>query len=284
MARRIGEFTIFRTIDEFRAYIDRSTFARRIAVIQNHHTFIPAYASFSDISKNYLTLLRNMESAHINERRWQQIGQNITTFPDGAIALCRPIDSKPAGIFGANTGAICLEHVGFFDLGKDAMRPEHRESIIQCNAILCRKFKLPVTTQHVVYHHWYDANGNRFADSFVNTGRVQALKLQKSCPGTAFFNGNTVSDAINHFLPFIRAAVNQPDSFAAPSTPVVLAAPTQKIVKATVLNVRAGRGKAFSIVRQLPFNTPVNVYLTQDGWSRIDPLREEWVAANYLRE
>lgn len=284
MSRRPGEFSIFRTISEFQTYVDQSTFNRRVTAIQNHHTFRPSYASFSNTTKNYLPVLNGMEQSHMNDRGWSQIGQNITTFPDGTIALCRPIDIMPAGIFGANKFGICLEHVGFFDFGADNMTEEHKEAIIHCNAILCRKFQLPVTIQHVVYHHWFDGNGRRFPDSFVNEGKVQAQKLQKSCPGTNFFGGNRVIDALNHFLPLVQAAVNQPAppvQDGQPNAPVPNA--VSKTVNGSLLNVRSGRGTTFSVLRQLRKDTVVHVYLTLDGWSKIDPIREEWVADIYLQ-
>lgn len=233
-------------------------------------------------------MLKGMEQSHINERGWRQIGQNITTFPDGAIALCRPIDIIPAGIFGANTGAICLEHVGFFDHNQDKMTPQHAEAIVRCNAILCRKFQLPVTTSHVVYHHWYNANGKRFSDSFINSGAVFKQKLQKTCPGTNFFGGHKVSDALVNFLPLIQTAVNQSGISISAGKPTA-STPTNNIpvvasrtVSASILNVRAGRGTSFPVLRQLHRNTVVNVYLTLSGWSKIDPAREEWVAEMYL--
>lgn len=283
MSRRPGEFTIFRTISEFQVYVDQSTFNRKVTEIQNHHTFRPSYASFSD-AKSYLPILKGMEQSHINERGWSQIGQNITTFPDGAIALCRPIDIIPAGIFGANKFGLCIEHVGFFDVGEDIMSPSHSDAIIHCNAILCRKFQLPVTTQHVVYHHWFDGNGHRFPETLVNTGKVFNQKLQKTCPGTNFFGGNKISDAVKNFLPQVQAAVNRANLPATNGTPVA-PKPTavSKTVTASLLNVRAGRGTNFSVLRKLGKDNVVNVYLMLGGWSKIDPIREEWVADIYLK-
>ncbi|MEJ6979796.1 hypothetical protein WG906_05005 [Pedobacter sp. P351] len=79
--------------------------------------------------------LEFMRNTHINERDWKDIGHHITTFPSGKIVLWRPLNSIPAGIYGANTGAVCIEHFGNFDEGGDEMTRAHRKSIVHLNAI-----------------------------------------------------------------------------------------------------------------------------------------------------
>jgi hypothetical protein len=92
-----------------------------------------------------------METAHL-QRGFSEIAQNLTTFPDGTIALCRSIDTMPAGIKGANKNGICVENVGNFDLGQDAMTPKQRDCIIHSFALLCKKFSLHPDSANVVYH------------------------------------------------------------------------------------------------------------------------------------
>ena len=127
--------------------------ARSIVLIQNHHTFIPGYKDFS--GKNHRALLSSMERAH-TKRGFGGPAQHFTTFPDGSVWTGRSLDIDPCGIYGANGGAICLEHLGNFDEGKDRMTKEQASVIVDLNASLCARFNLEPNINSVVYHHWFD--------------------------------------------------------------------------------------------------------------------------------
>jgi hypothetical protein len=101
--------------------------------------FIPSYRDFD--GNNHFERLAAMESAHL-QRGFNEIAQNFTTFPDGAVASCRSLDTTPAGVKGANTNGICIENLGNFDEGHDAMTNPQRDCIIRVNALLSQKFNL----------------------------------------------------------------------------------------------------------------------------------------------
>ncbi|MEI6947407.1 amidase [Paraflavisolibacter sp. H34] len=275
--------SIFRlfTFDDFNRYLRQTTFQRKVTFIQNHHTWRPNYTHFNRENPRHMDLLENMRNDHMNARKWNDIGQNITIFPDGLIGLCRNLDTTPAGILGANTGAICIESLGNFDEGGDAMTPEQKDAIVNTNAALCIKFGLKPIAQQVVYHHWYDSAGKRFRHTDIDSGKVLRSKLQKTCPGTNFFKapglqGNSVQSATTHFYPLITAAMNHLQQ--GPAAPQ----PHFKTVIADTLNVRAGRAISFRVVRQLSRGEQVEVYDSRDNWSRISPAAEEWVRSKFL--
>ena len=177
--------------NEFHTWLNNQNVTRKISLIQQHHTFIPAYKHFD--GNNHFQLCKSMESAHI-ERGFAEIAQNFTTFSDGKIMVCRNINTIPAGIKGANSYGICLEHVGNFDIGKDVMTTAHKSCIISITKSLLKKFNLRANDQTVVYHHWYDLSlGKRIFKEGTGT--------TKSCPGTNFFGGNTVQDFNANFIP-----------------------------------------------------------------------------------
>ncbi len=268
----LAQFRIF-SPDDFELYLRASNFSRAIRVIQNHHTWKPDYTHLTP-QRGEMYWLESMRSVHINDRKWSDIGQHITTFPSGNIALCRPIDLVPAGIRGANTGAICIEHFGNFDSGADTMTPAHRETIIRLNAMLCKRFQVQPTKFTVVYHHWYDQRGLRFSDEKINSKRVG--NEQKSCPGTAFFGGNTIQSAEEYFFPLIITAMQ-----TAPAIPVV--APVKKTVSASALNVRSGPDKNAAVLRVIKKDTEVQVYQERNSWSKISNTAEEWVFSSLLQ-
>jgi len=182
---------------EFSKWLNTQDIRRSIKRIQNHHTWKPGYAHFKN--NNHFKLLESMKRSHL-KRRFSDIAQNITTFPDGTIAICRPLNKVPAGIRGANRGGICIEHIGNFDIGGDTMTVEHQNTIVWLNAVLCQKFKLRPDTDSIVYHHWWTSKGKR----------TNGVKPAKSCPGTNFFGGNSVEAAEQNFIPKI---INQLENF-----------------------------------------------------------------------
>src|SRR5258706_8767389 len=103
-----GKFILF-TLDEFASWLDNLILHRKISLIQNHHTWLPDYKAFNKRKTDkYFTWLVSMEAGH-QERGFSEIAQNITTFPDGMLAICRNFEVVPAGIKGANANGICME-------------------------------------------------------------------------------------------------------------------------------------------------------------------------------
>jgi hypothetical protein len=263
-----GKFILF-TIDEFDQWLRQTRFSRSVKLIQNHHTFQPAYAQFN--GNRHFALLEGMEHFHMAERGFAEIAQNLTSFPDGTVALCRSLDKVPAGIKGANQEGICLENLGNFDVGGDTMTPAHRDAIVKVNALLCREFGLTPSTDTIVYHHWYDLNSGQ---------RTGGSGTTKSCPGTAFFAGNSEAAASANFIPLVTRTLSEFTGGISPAPPV---AETSAEVTASSLNVRIGQGASFTVIKSLKQGVRVSVFETVGGWCRIHPTEQQWVAARFLR-
>lgn len=205
--KKNDHFLLFDDLTEFKSWLEDQKVTRKITILQVHHTWMPNYKSFN--GKNHFELLNSMRNSH-KQRGFDDIAQQITTFPDGKIAysLGRPFDKAPAGIKGANLTGICIENVGNFDAGGDIMTDIHRTTIIGLYAVLAKKFNIPIDTDHIVYHHWYDLNtGKRIPDSIINKYAGQSAVpgyYTKTCPGTAFFGGNSVKAAQENFIPLIK--------------------------------------------------------------------------------
>lgn len=191
--QRKGKFILF-ALDEFGKWLTSTMFTRQIVLIQEHHTFIPSYKDFT--GNNHFALCEEMEESHL-KRGFSEIAQQLTTFPDGTVAVCRSFDIDPAGIKGANQGAICIENLGNFDLDADRMTDVQRQAIVRINALLCRRFGLQPSTDSIVYHHWYDRTTGLRTNGSGNT---------KTCPGTHFFSGNSVDAADAHFIALVKEA------------------------------------------------------------------------------
>jgi hypothetical protein len=204
---RQGKFILFDTVHEFSQWLEQQSISRVIKLIQNHHTYNPNYRSFN--GSNHFQELVSMEAAHL-ERGFAEVAQNLTTFPDGKIALCRNLNTVPAGIKGANSNGICIEHVACFDRWRyddegvkypgDVINPTHTETIIGLNAALCKHFKLVPNTNSIVYHAWFNLTTG-IRDN--NDGKLTSDKDHKTCPGSAFFGGNTVKAAATNFVPLV---------------------------------------------------------------------------------
>lgn len=261
--RTKGKF-ILCTGDEFATWLTSASINRVVTLIQNHHTLSPSYGGFD--GSNHFALLEAMEHYHVVERGFAMIAQNLTTFPDGTVAVCRPLGQIPAGIKGANKGGICIENLGNFDAGKDVMTGAQRATILQVNALLCRRFNLSPSTNTIVYHHWYD----------LDTGtRTNGTGNVKSCPGSAFFGGNSVADAQANFIPLVLGQFNPGQTMATPLRSVEVVVDS--------LNVRDGAGMQYAIVNKVHRGVDLHVFEDKLGWCRIAPDRQEWVYGQYVQ-
>lgn len=256
------------TVSEFERWIQQQNIARTVLFIQEHHTFSPSYIHFK--GDNHFTMQRGMKNHHVNNNGWSDIGQHFTIFPDGRILTGRSLERSPACIFGNNKHAICIESVGYFDTGKDQMTSEQRQSIIAVTAALCKRFNIPVSTDRIVYHHWFD----------LSTGaRTNGSGVTKSCPGTNFFGGNTVSDCKQNFLPLVAAATGQTITGAMSSS-----IQGYGYVTANLLNIRKGTSSSFAKVGQTSLGAVVRIYEEKNNWYRISQTKQEWVSGNYVKE
>ncbi|RLJ80510.1 SH3 domain-containing protein [Pedobacter alluvionis] len=258
------------SISEFEQWIANLKVAKTILYIQQHHTWNPSYISFKN--DNHFELQLAMKNYHVNNNGWMDIGQHFTTFPDGSILTGRSLEQTPACIFGFNANAICIENLGNFDLGKDTMTAAHKETIVRITAALCKKFNIPVNSNKIVYHHWFN----------LSTGeRNNGTKNNKTCPGTNFFGGNKVADCEKNFLPLVTNILGT----VAPSTNVSVL--KYVYVTADTLNIREEANIQSNKVKGMDAATLgaiLRVYEIKNGWYKISSSTNNWVNASYTKD
>jgi uncharacterized protein YraI len=255
---------------EFEGWLSGQSISRTCVRVQEHHTWKPRYSNFN--GSNHFEMQRDMKRYHMNNNGWSDIGQHFSIFPDGVILTGRPLNRSPACVLHANSGAICIENVGNFDSGGDTMTTSQAESVFSTTASLLKKIGMQSATKaNVVYHHWYDGDGSLV---YENSG-------QKSCPGTAFFGGNQLSDFETNFLPKLQAHMG-----SGGVAPVGLL--DWVTVTADTLNVRTGPSSSNSLSNDqgpLEFGAVVRVYEKADsGWIRISQSKQLWVFGRYTEK
>ena len=262
---------------EFENWLRTLKVGRTILRIQQHHTYIPAYIHFDANNQNnsdkHFDMQKGMRYHHVNRNGWRDIGQHFTIFPDGYILTGRSLEYSPAGIDYNNNDAICIENIGFFDTGKDIMRPEQKEAIVAVTALLCEKFNLPIDTDSIVYHHWF-----RMSDGLRNNGAGG----NKTCPGTNFFGGNKVSDCEHVFLPLVYKKLN---GYAPTSDDSGIL--KYAIVTAWSLNVRIDSDARSHIATDrtsIKMGAIIRVYEENKGWFKISKSANHWVSGRYTKE
>jgi len=174
---------------QFLIWLEDNPVTREVHWIQMHHTWKPRYENFT--GDNHFQACRGMRNYHMKKkkdggREFSDIAQNITTFPDGTLMICRSLNVIPAGIRGKNRYGICIEHYGNFDLGGDEMSLEHKKTVEFLNAALCIHKVLVPSLETIIYHTWF---------------------ASKSCPGTNFYGGNTTEDCYRNLIPKIKERV-----------------------------------------------------------------------------
>ncbi len=257
------------TISEFENWISGQRVARTILYLQQHHTFSPDYRLFN--GTNHFDLQRAMKNHHVNSNGWSDIGQHFTSFPDGTILTGRSLENSPACISGNNANAICMEHLGNFDLGKDTMTAAQKDCIIRMTAALCKRFAVPVHADKIVYHHWFN----------LSTGvRNNGSGGNKSCPGTGFFGGNKVQDCERNFLPLVSSALR--GGVIAPANVMKYIC-----VNTVKLNIRTkpdvDSDKATDRDPAI-LGAVLRVYQEKNGWYKISSSKQHWVSGKYTIE
>lgn len=180
-------------LNEFQQYIEKVKLLRKINRIQLHHTYSPNYKQFT--GDNHIPLQEGMRNCHIKTNGWSDIGQHFTIFPDGIVVTGRSLEMVPAGIKGANTGAIAIECIGNFDHGGDIMTAEQKNSVIGVLKALVQRFSIN-PKDGIIYHSWWTSSGK-------NLGDYQKGESCKTCPGTNFFGGNTKKAFEDNLLPLL---------------------------------------------------------------------------------
>lgn len=181
---------------EVSSWLSQQKVGRIVKLIQLHHTWQPNYATFTKYPDGF-TLQKNMQTFHKNQG-WSDIGQHFSVFPDGSIITGRSLNNSPAGITGGNSGAICIENIGNFDVGGDTMTEAQKSAIIVLVQSLMKKFN--ISTSSIRYHAWYTPNGTYLGD-------YNSSKSAKTCPGTNFFGGNTKSAFERHLKPLLKGTI-----------------------------------------------------------------------------
>ncbi|MFN8980152.1 MAG: SH3 domain-containing protein [Gemmatimonas sp.] len=260
-------FTLL-TLAEFEGWIAAQRVARTILTLQQHHTWSPAYAQFT--GANHFELQAAMKRHHVTNNGWGDIGQHFTTFPDGTIMTGRPLEQTPACIKGQNAHSVCVEHLGNFDAGRDTMSAAHRASIIGLSGAICRRFAIPVNVDRIVYHHWFHLDTGARTNGSGNT---------KTCPGTAFFGGNSVESAQRTFLPHIRSYLGGAEAARPAARPAGI---RYGVVTTDTLNVRRGANASATKVNAVTLGSIVRIHDERDGWLRLSASQQEWVSARFV--
>lgn len=255
------------TLSEFKTWLQNLRVSRTIVSIQQHHTYNPSYILFN--KSNHFARQKAMKDYHINHNGWADIGQHFTIFPDGSVLTGRSIEKSPACIYGQNSNAICIENFGNFDKGGDTMTIAQKQNIIAVTALLCTKFNIPVSTDYMVYHHWFN----------LSTGaRNNGTKNNKSCPGTNFFGGNKVSDCQNNFLPLVLAEISGTIKTDTSDVLKYVCVNTNTLNVRTQPNASSAKAPERATVQ---LGAILRVYAEKDGWLKISNSDSRWVSARY---
>lgn len=153
------------------------------------------------------------------------------------------------------------------------MTKEQADAIIMVTASLCDKFDIPVNTDRIVYHHWYN---------LVTGERNNGTYLNKSCPGTNFFGGNKVENCNVNFIPKVKSAI-KPKTSHHFSTEIKFYAQ----VTAGALNIRSGPGSSNPLISERDparHGAILRVYEVKKNWYRISSSSQHWVSARYTAD
>jgi hypothetical protein len=233
---------------EFVKWLFKQNIKRKITTIQEHHTYSPGYTHFQK-KPDEIYWMKVMKRCHTLVKKWKDIAQHFSTFPNGMICVGRNLELNPAGIFNHNTGSICIENIGAFD--SEIMTEAQKNAIIIITAALCVKFNINPDINTILYHNWFD----------LNTGeRTNGLKgIIKTCPGTKFFGGNSTKACESNFIPLVKSKIHD------------IKNPKVKMkVVASSLNVRSAPNVLSKVLGKLPKDTVIEINRITNNFAEFD--------------
>ena len=197
--------------NEIASYLAKQKVTRTINKLQVHHMDLPNYDTWEKTDKKVFDEPHFGRTQSLNDygrRTWnysdghgKYIAQHFNVFPDGMITTGRHLNSKPIGIRGWNDGSICIEIYGDFDKGHDVMTKAQKEAVIALYGELCKRFDIPVNTNHIRPHCWFTAGG-------AYLGKYNSSRSAKTCPGTNFMGYGCSPSGFAKFIKEVKAYVN----------------------------------------------------------------------------
>lgn len=129
-------------------YVDGLTLERRIKEIHIHHTWRPTLKMYME-TKNKETRIYNMHRYHLDVRGFSEIAQHFTVVPDG-IWDGRNINKIPASIKNYNTGSICIESLGDYDVEDFSSVSDAHFTLVA--ALMNKVLKEQGTEPKIIFH------------------------------------------------------------------------------------------------------------------------------------
>ena len=204
-------FTLFEKTSEIGPWLKKQKVTRTITRLQVHHMDMPNYSTWEKTDKKVFDEPHFGRTQSLNDygkKTWnysdghgKYIAQHFNVFPDGKITTGRHLNSKPIGIRGWNDSAICIEIYGDFDKGKDIMTSAQKKAVIALYGELCKRFDIPVNTNHIRPHCWFTAGGTYL-------GKYDSSRSAKTCPGTNFMGYGCSPSGFAKFINEVKAYVN----------------------------------------------------------------------------
>ena len=281
--RTSNGFTLFEKTSEIGPWLKKQSVTRKVTRLQVHHMGLPSYSTWEKTDKKVFKnphFGRTESLDSYGKTTWgsksangKYIAQHFNVFPDGKITTGRSLNSNPIGITGWNTNAICVEIYGNFDKGNDTMTTAQKEAVIALFGELCKRFNITPGADTIRYHAWFTSGGTYLGD-------YKAGKSRKTCPGTNFFGGNSISKFKANFLPAIKKYISgEKEEVKKEEAKKEF---KQYIVRVTAdtLNGRSGAGTNYDIVTKLYEGTAVTIVEENGNWLKAK--MGYWIHKNYV--
>jgi hypothetical protein len=162
------------TTEELLKRLDRYNYTE----LHVHHTWFPSHKDFNGC--NGIQLQQEMKSYHVNDLKWDDIGQHVTLLPNGLYVTGRDFGRTPASIYGKNIGAFACETLGNFDIGYDVLQGAQKESLLKIA-------------------RYFDEKG-----SYIRFHRENSTK---TCPGTSLDKNEFMQEVRNVEVDFYKHSI-----------------------------------------------------------------------------
>lgn len=145
--------------------------------------------------------------------------------PGWRCLFCAVASTQFQPVSRANQNGLCIENLGNFDLGGDAMNGAKRSAIVTVNARLLMRFSLPCDIDHVIYHHWWDLNTGQRTNGGGSTdlALAQPSLLRQHLPPRRLCGQELVLCDYHYLDPAMNRMINVARQAKNASVPLTLA-------------------------------------------------------------
>jgi|GEM_PF-7114518 len=258
------------SLGDFLEFMLNERVSRYINNVVIEHTAPLSYDKYD--AKKPLSSIFDLDIYH-RYYGYTSLCHHVVILPDGKVGICRPFNDIPGGLPKDMGADISIGVFGNFD--SDKMSGLQEQAVLDVAAIICRKFNIEPVPESVTFAHWYDPVTGDINHDYEKS-------VRKSSPGSRFFRGNKLEEALDEFFLLLKVKYKIHKSvseYAVDKNPI-----GKVLVTSDKLRVRNNSDVTGETIDFLQRGTILTIFEKNEDWYKIDTVESRWVSSRFVTE